>query len=44
MNQARKPIYSVFLLLILAGALSLAAIVLTPFVNDTAASEKGARQ
>ncbi|QAZ67426.1 AI-2E family transporter [Solidesulfovibrio carbinolicus] len=33
MNQARKPIYSVFLLLILAGALSLAAIVLTPFVN-----------
>ena len=33
MNQARKPIYSVFLLLILAGALALAAIVLTPFVN-----------
>ncbi|KHK00951.1 AI-2E family transporter [Desulfovibrio sp. TomC] len=33
MNQARKPIYSVFLLLILGAALILACIVLRPFVN-----------
>lgn len=33
MNQVRKPIYSVFLLLILATALILACIVLRPFVN-----------
>lgn len=33
MNQERKPIYSAFLLLILAAALILACIVLRPFVN-----------
>jgi predicted PurR-regulated permease PerM len=33
MNQDRKPIYSIFLLLILASALILACIVLRPFVN-----------
>lgn len=33
MNQEHKPIYSVFLLVILAGALILACIVLHPFVN-----------
>ncbi|WP_246198042.1 AI-2E family transporter [Solidesulfovibrio aerotolerans] len=33
MNQNSKPIYSIFLLLILASALILACIVLHPFVN-----------
>jgi predicted PurR-regulated permease PerM len=33
MNQDRKPIYSIFLLLILAVALTMACIVLRPFVD-----------